>query len=505
MRKKIFTLFVCALTAASASAQWNTAAKPVALIDCTGKGDYYVSNPVAERTADGKTWLAYKVWESNGVHTYVQLLDKNGIKQFDGLGIKVNDYDTPTWWSKYGFKVASDGGIIVTVADSRSETDLDESKVSGTAFQPAIYKIDQEGNFVWGLDGITFPEYQSAPYTEVFVNGDDIFFQFTDTSDDKVGTYMNRVSPDGTLAFSDCKPLYGQLAPSLDGDMLVFASSGDGATVNRVNRDLDPVWDEPIVYDSYSFGGQGMRPYKIASDGNGGAAVTFVRNMGQYSHNIRLQYIGADGELGFGLTGIDTYNAEEYDHDYPGISINKKTKEIMVDWEDKLDLYTQSIGKYSYSGERAWGDKGIQILSKSSPSGYAYGRLGSGALENGDWILAVRDADGWADEKIIIMRLNKDGGIIWKKTFGRGLDVKDATFIVEEDASYLFFRGESSLDILRVFNADGTTTGINSIESSENAQPKAYYTTDGKQLNAPQKGINIVRMSDGTARKVVLK
>lgn len=51
-----------------------------------------------------------------------------------------------------------------------------------------------------------------------------------------------------------------------------------------------------------------------------------------------------------------------------------------------------------------------------------------------------------------------------------------------------------------------TSTGIatnkwNSVELREVAR----YTIDGKRISAPQKGINIIRMSDGSTRKVVVK
>ena len=51
-----------------------------------------------------------------------------------------------------------------------------------------------------------------------------------------------------------------------------------------------------------------------------------------------------------------------------------------------------------------------------------------------------------------------------------------------------------------------TSTGIaankwNSVELHEVAR----YTIDGKRISAPQKGINIIRMSDGSTRKVVVK
>lgn len=58
-----------------------------------------------------------------------------------------------------------------------------------------------------------------------------------------------------------------------------------------------------------------------------------------------------------------------------------------------------------------------------------------------------------------------------------------------------------------VFPEHAVATGINSLESnlSGEATPVAYYTTNGQRLSAPVKGINLVRMSDGSVRKVILK
>ena len=47
----------------------------------------------------------------------------------------------------------------------------------------------------------------------------------------------------------------------------------------------------------------------------------------------------------------------------------------------------------------------------------------------------------------------------------------------------------------------GSASGISSL-SKKPAAPEAYYSLDGRRLTHPQKGINIIRMSDGTTRKV---
>ena len=47
-------------------------------------------------------------------------------------------------------------------------------------------------------------------------------------------------------------------------------------------------------------------------------------------------------------------------------------------------------------------------------------------------------------------------------------------------------------------------TGIDS-RNILTAAPIGYYTLDGRRLSSPQKGINIIRQSDGTTRKVIVR
>ena len=52
---------------------------------------------------------------------------------------------------------------------------------------------------------------------------------------------------------------------------------------------------------------------------------------------------------------------------------------------------------------------------------------------------------------------------------------------------------------------DYTPTSIEGVHHSANVGETERYTLDGRQINAPQRGVNIVRMSDGTTRKVIVK
>ena len=52
---------------------------------------------------------------------------------------------------------------------------------------------------------------------------------------------------------------------------------------------------------------------------------------------------------------------------------------------------------------------------------------------------------------------------------------------------------------------DPSTLSVERVEKSEGNDEEARYALDGTRLPAPQKGINIVKMSDGTTRKVIVK
>lgn len=50
-----------------------------------------------------------------------------------------------------------------------------------------------------------------------------------------------------------------------------------------------------------------------------------------------------------------------------------------------------------------------------------------------------------------------------------------------------------------------TPSGMSAVQTAGNRQEVSRYTIDGRQVTTPQRGINIVKMSDGTTRKVVIK
>lgn len=50
-----------------------------------------------------------------------------------------------------------------------------------------------------------------------------------------------------------------------------------------------------------------------------------------------------------------------------------------------------------------------------------------------------------------------------------------------------------------------TVTGMDEVEAGTAASPVAYFTASGMRIAAPQAGLNIIKMSDGSVVKVMIR
>ena len=52
---------------------------------------------------------------------------------------------------------------------------------------------------------------------------------------------------------------------------------------------------------------------------------------------------------------------------------------------------------------------------------------------------------------------------------------------------------------------EGIENAVKSVETDAKAEETERYNVSGQRISSPQKGLNIVKMSDGTTRKVMCK
>lgn len=75
------------------------------------------------------------------------------------------------------------------------------------------------------------------------------------------------------------------------------------------------------------------------------------------------------------------------------------------------------------------------------------------------------------------------------------------TAIREQGANY----AESDPSGYVTVNLSNNTTGIKSANAAADASTVARYNINGQRIGEAQRGVNILRMSDGSVRKVIVK
>jgi len=510
-------------------AQWNTDGTPVCIYEnnINTWGNFHVTP-----TADKKFWLSWAIGRTAGnrpvindierisCSTYLQLVDSNGIPQFQSP-LLVNDHMTNSYLIGNSLQAADDGSAIVTVSDGRTEEVgiADDTKKAST-FTPAIYRINQQGQFLWGADGIACEDFTNVGLTNGIYTGNDTYFSFYDTENGK--TFIQRFNDDGIAAWENLKSWDDpytqlQLLPVSSQQLMRFEPSEEGSMVYMLDSDLNEVWKKTYAdkkYESYVY-----NSYQLATDGQGGAFSAFAYNTGGFTHNIRVQHILNDGTLAFGTIGKDfgtttnnDYGLVNEDYDYPRLAVNTDRQEIMLLSKSKADGNTHvALQKFKYDGTPLFGDTGLTIDSKDASSGYNFSVYSVKSLSDGDWIVVYTDNTGYMKQSIIVKRIDTDGNIVWSRKIGEdNYSVSELQHCYDNEASYIFYRDSGTnkaIRELRIFHNGSFTEEATAVTAIQGATTSGqqYFTLYGRQILSPRKGLNIVRTADGRGDKVIVK
>lgn len=254
-------------------------------------------------------------------------------------------------------------------------------------------------------------------------------------------------------------------------------------------------------------------------DGN---YITNYSTPGYPYANLDRGYFG-DGYLGVGL-GYDTqYHSQVIEEFKSYINSLHDSYPALV----RLNLsgnYDAANNKYTVTVTGTGVEKASIIIPDYTLSLYVTESGLKGRQNNdGKWSLAYSHenvlravvSEPWGDEI-------KWDGDNFTKTFE--FDVDDAwnadnltavaflskpfVFTASDGKSYY----DSNIDAMAInqcqsikLSTEGSVTGVNGVENAQNATVVARFAADGTQVSAPVKGLNIIKLSDGTTRKVVLK
>ncbi len=192
----------------------------------------------------------------------------------------------------------------------------------------------------------------------------------------------------------------------------------------------------------------------------------------------------------------------------PVYNQNNKISDIKKDFPD----YTGYVNLGSNLPDKGWtgeeqifelwewaiGNHGIVVVTPKVDGTLRFGvYCGDNTREIGIYKLDVENLEdfGWVNYKEF-------------RNDGENGTVKNAPEYIEGEVKagvqYALMAGSNkNLCMHQIRFVPSTGTGIAGVEASKDKTVEAYYSLDGTRLDAPAKGVNIVKYSDGTAVKVI--
>jgi len=448
MFKKIIVATIgVAIAGAGLFAQWSsdpavntvisdtTGTQVLPKIVVKGNGESFIS------------WFSEMVgWQFD---VYLQRLDADGNKLWAKEGICVSNKPTETWVSDYGIAFDSDGNVVLVNHDYRSGF--------GDVY---AWRISPEGQFLWGNDGIQLTNDTAANYSPNLIplkQGDEVFVWNIVPPDtiEKIRVGLQRLSKNGQpqwgsdLIISDTMNNYEPAILRTEDDNFIVAWNraasfdttdtllGQQNVLHIFAQKFDangtPLWAENVQIDTGKFLPviSPIRPY-LTNDGENGAFIIWEAAM-PFTVTTFVQHIDANGNLQYPPNGVEVSTLNENTHDDPAFCFFPATQELFVFWSEYhydgvnlKDNWGLSGQKFSYAGERLWGDSGkvfeplipdtvfFDIVAKPGPEndiGVFYVELCSPTGQPSH-VKAMRiDSDGkyfWEDEKIVLSSVPSD-------------------------------------------------------------------------------------------------
>lgn len=539
--KKIFTLMMVALTTTVMMAQWQPSDTEATRLDAEGTTGQVQMKTL--RTDDGKialTWL--RVENTNGVYSYklhFQLFDADGNAMFGDEGIIVCDKPTRSWTTDYGFAMASNGDFLFAYSDIRN--DPNEEFV-----ETYLYRYDQQGQPVWGADGILFPAgkiHENAFAVEdvapaICVSGDNIIaavnhteYFMEEANEDNWSPspwFPNQQMPDsvqvnesawlvvalnadGTVANETPMSLESRILtmqPAPEGKVyMVYENQILGLEAQLIGADVQNVWEAPVTLEERALSGGMFMPtpltvinendnlmlsYRVLADFYGYQVVNFLTPEGVTAAEAISLNGSIDGDAGSAAMGAKENRAfVAWEWAYSG-SANYMNVNVIDDNDNYFWTGENTYG-VSLDFNDSWGFTPVKVIPVE-----------------GGWVVLYGNVTSWNGANFMVVKVDEFGETIWTKQICED-NFKSSGFSVtyDEHYAYIFYTqdpqydnnyneipGSGGMYVMCVLIGEEKPSAINEVQTSTRINTVEIFTVDGRQVNELQPGVNIIRTTD---------
>ena len=376
----------------SLQAQWvdNPAVNTFIANSSADAGEVYTSTDAIS----GDTYVQFTQMRSNGWAPTLQRLNFEGVPQWDNNGITITSQNFSTWSQGIAMAATNDGGVV--------------SCFSNQDGQCIAVRINADGTFPWGEQGIVLFDGQGGSRTELLAGNDGGVWALGADYDN---TYLCYVNADGTMnptvTVSDNNGkqcMFGLMVPGFDNGVLLVYEKESWAYTYFYEKEI---WVSGYTVEGVQIAPevQLMNPYTMA---------------GSYCHYVVPD--GLDGGYAFmwhpGIGGA--FNTYVFHFDLNGFSTISDLNGTPVHTTDPSNYYTSAYGtvdpvshdliiayeqtdaasqaqsrifmnRITASGERLWGE-GILVADNM---GDTYTNILVDAFEDGSGFSIIYSKGGY--------------------------------------------------------------------------------------------------------------
>lgn len=346
--KKLWILFI--IISFGAHAQWTDDAGLNTIINDDANAHYV---PKVASTPNGDYFFSWYGGTDN--------LDMNlAFSAHDGMEIwaddmKVSTHPQNSWVDDYTLLSDLEGNAIVIFSDIRNGNK-----------DVVVYKVDAEGNQLWGEDGIVFPVAASDEFQPrgVVTSDNSLIVLFSTNSSlgsDKI--YVHKIAEDGILAWGEAGKTFAGLGakwalPSAianeDGGFSFgfFKETGSFPALTRhiaairCDAEGEIIWDGAKTITEAG----GISAWDdLSLFGTGDGSLYFTWHDDRYSDmttEIYAQYVDADGAVKWNTNGLQLSTEEGGSQLYEIISGPNTSEELIVFWNQANGNQSQASLKY---------------------------------------------------------------------------------------------------------------------------------------------------------------
>jgi hypothetical protein len=370
IKKTFLTLGLAFILLNSLIAQWNNNPEENMILS----QGFDFKSVASVKTSDNNIFVSYFHKENGNFNLYAQLLDSDGYKLWEENGLLISSHPQNNNIEPQQMLCDSDDNLIIVMSDTRQNPNLDLF----------CYKMSQEGDFLWGNDGLCIFENS---------NNDDFasISAFCDSENEIIASVgilgmstnniiLQRIMSDQSLPWG------------IQGKTITVAESqkvfSTGQHFVCVFREITGAWMDPdisILYQMFNYDGTTVfDENQIVTNANGitrwdeyDAMITDDNQIIVTWHDDRnnearakpyAQCIDINGNSIWEENGVCLSHEAEMNHFYPLVAGQTSDNESVFIWQKTLgsnQFYKSLYGqKLTETGTLEWGNNGKELLAE---------------------------------------------------------------------------------------------------------------------------------------------